>query len=100
MFTDVYCLASRIFMSLNFLGCELNACSPETLPLCTSMDQLLRHFQLDQDLYLRHEQKIIINMTDCDVPCTYKAQQTFCNELKTKICNFRNMELLKFQLAT
>ena len=87
-------------MSLNFLDCELNVSSPETLPLCTSMDQLFRHFQLDQDLYLRHEQKIIINMTDCDVPCTYKVHQIFCNKLKTNICIFRNMELLKFPLAT
>ena len=45
--------------------------SDTTLPLCTTMEQLRMHEKLDWSVY-NDEQKIVINKTGCNVPCTYK----------------------------
>ena len=48
--------------------------SPPDIPACTTLEQLAKHQEIDQDIYLRYEQKIILSMTGCKVPCTYKVE--------------------------
>ena len=47
--------------------------SPADIPACTTMEELNKHQLKDQEIWMRHEQKIILNMTGCKVPCTYKV---------------------------
>ena len=45
--------------------------SPDTIPVCDTLDQLQQHETWDWEL-LSHEQKVIIEITGCLVPCIYK----------------------------
>ena len=57
-----------------YSGIELSSVlSPGDIPLCTTLEQLLQHDDIDMDIWLKYEQKIIINKTGCNVPCTFKA---------------------------
>ena len=47
--------------------------SPDTIPLCQTMDQLREYERLDV-FYLSSEQKMIVNQTGCLVPCSYKVE--------------------------
>ena len=56
------------------VGCRppWDSWSPDTIPLCQTMDQLWEYDGLD--FRLKHvEQKIILNYTGCQPPCKYKV---------------------------
>ena len=45
--------------------------SEQTIPLCTTMEELRMHEKLDWQVY-NVELKVVINKTNCKVPCHYK----------------------------
>ena len=45
--------------------------SDQTMPLCTTMEELMMHEKLNWQVY-NGELKIVINKTDCKLPCNYK----------------------------
>ena len=46
--------------------------SPQTIPLCQTMEQLYEHERLDVH-YLTYEKRKIVAETGCQVPCKYKV---------------------------
>ena len=46
--------------------------SPQTIPLCQTMEQLYEHERLDVN-YLTYEKRKIVAETGCQVPCKYKV---------------------------
>ena len=47
--------------------------SPPTIPLCQTMDQLQQHEKVDYTYMSNGEQQIIVNRTDCKIPCKFKV---------------------------
>ena len=45
--------------------------SDESLPICSDMENLKRHEQMDWEIF-NEERKIIVNKTGCKAPCTFK----------------------------
>ena len=45
--------------------------SPSSIPLCDTVEKIYEYEQLDY-YYLIYEQKIVLNLTNCLIPCTYK----------------------------
>ena len=55
------------------IGCRppWDTWSPDTIPVCHTLEQLQQHETMDWGLYT-HEKKVVKNNTGCLIPCTYR----------------------------
>jgi uncharacterized metal-binding protein len=71
--------------SINYVGCKLPWTKVDlNLSICTTFDQFLEHEKYYNEI-ARKEQRAVLDMTGCKIPCTYRDFKKVGTSLKKRI---------------